>query len=219
MADRKKKNCQISHNRELTSKSSQLSALENSLSKVTRDKNSFFEQLQLRQAELESAQAHADTIQHQNTELEFQLREANDRLALVREEYAELQREAETRSREPTLSTEEIARMVSTTEAKYEARLAEMKRNITVLEKERHESEVDWSRKLKEKVQELEDLKRMLGSATRMRESEENMVASLKTELETAQETNSSLQQEVARLTLLKGQIDELEASIDFTSY
>ena len=185
---------------------------------MTRDKNSFFEQLQLRQSDLESAQAHADTVQHQNTELEFQLREANDRLALVREEYAELQREAETRSREPTLSTEEIARMVSTTEAKYEARLAEVKRNIAVLEKERHDSEVDWSKKLKEKVRELEDLKRMLGSATRMRESEENMVASLKTELETAQETNTSLRQEVAQLTLLKGQIEELEASVSFAT-
>jgi len=181
---------------------------------VTRDKNAFFEQLQLRQAELESSQAHADTMQHQNTELEFQLREANDRLALVKEEYAELQREAETQSREPTVSSEEIARMVSATEVKYEARLAEMKRNVSVLEKERHESEVDWSKKLKEKVRELEDLKRVLGSATRMRESEDNLVANLKTELDAAQEANSSLRREVAELTLLKGQIEELEASL-----
>jgi chromosome segregation ATPase len=183
---------------------------------VARDKNTFFEQLQLRQAELESAQAHADTLQHQNTELEFQLRETNDRLALVREEYAELQREAESRSREPTVSAEEIARMVSTTEAKYEARLTEMKRKVSVLEKERHESEADWSRKLKEKVGELDDLKSMLGSATRMRESEENTVASLKTGLESALDTNKSLRREIAELTLLKGQIEELQVSSDF---
>jgi len=72
---------------------------------------------------------------------------------------------------------------------------------------------VDWSRKLKEKVRELEDLKSVLGSATRMRESEENMVANLKIELEAAQETNRSLRREMAELTLLKEQIEELERS------
>jgi chromosome segregation ATPase len=207
---------QTSYNKELVSKSSHISTLENSLDKLSRDKTIFFDQLQLRQAELESAQAHARTLQHQHTELEFQLLEANDRLALVREEYAELQREMESRSREPAVSAEEIARAVSATEVKYEARLAEMKRNILVLEKERHESEVDWSRKLKEKLRELEDLKRMLGSATRMQESEETMVADLKAELEAGRETNNALRREVAELALLKGQIDELEASGGF---
>lgn len=211
IADRKLK--QTSHNEELASKSSRISTLENSLHNVTRDKNAFFDQLQLRQAELESTQAHADMVQHQNTELEFQLREANDRFALVREEYSELQRETESRSREPTVSAEEIARVVSATEVKYEVKLSEIKRNISVLEQERHESEVDWSRKLTEKVRELENLKKMLGSATRMRENDEKMIANLKTELEAAQETNKGLRREVAGLTLLKGQIEELEAS------
>lgn len=135
---------------------------------------------------------------------------------MVREEYSEFQRETESRSREPTLSAEEIARVVSAVEVKYEVKLAEIKRNILVLEQERHESEVDWSRKLTEKVRELEDLKKMLGSATRMRESEEKMVANLKTELEAAQEMNKGLRREVAGLTLLKGQIEELEASGGF---
>jgi chromosome segregation ATPase len=207
---------QTSYNKELTSKSSQISTLENSLNNITRDKNNFFDQLQLRQGELESAQAHADTIQHQNTELEFQLREANDRFALVREEYSELQREMESRSREPTVSADEIARVVSAMEVKYEARLAEVKRNISLLEQEHHESEVDWSKKLTEKVREVENLKKILGSATRMREKEERMVADVKTELEAAQETNEVLRREAAELTLLKGQIVELEARHGF---
>jgi len=101
--------------------------------------------------------------------------------------------------------------MVSAVEAKYEARLTEMKRNISVLEKERHDSETDWSKKLREKVKELEDLKRLLGSATSLRENEETMVASLKAELGTVQKTNLSLQREVEELPILKERIQELQ--------
>jgi len=150
-------------------------------------------------------------LQHQNTEFQFQLREANDRLALLKEEYAELLRESESRSREPTTSPDEIARMVSAAEAKYESRISEMKRNISVLEKERSESEADWSRKLKEKVKELDDIKRILGSAARTRENEENMVANLKEELAKAQEANKALQRETAELPILREQLLELE--------
>jgi len=130
---------------------------------------------------------------------------------LLKEEYAELLRESESRSREPTTSPDEIARMVSAAEAKYESRISEMKRNISVLEKERSESEADWSRKLKEKVKELDDIKRILGSAARTRENEENMVANLREELAKAQEANKALQRETAELPILREQLLELE--------
>ena len=184
--------------------------MESSLNNATRDKNTFFEQLQLRQAEAESAQSHLESLEHQNTELQFQLRESNDRLALLREECAELARE---RVRDPINSADEIARMVSVTEGKYEAKLAELKRNLAITEKERYESEVDWSRKLKEKVKDLEDLKRVLGSATKTRENDENFVAELKTQVSEAQDTIRTLQQQNSELPLLRDKIQELEVS------
>ncbi|KAF8168038.1 hypothetical protein B0H34DRAFT_804053 [Crassisporium funariophilum] len=202
------------YTKEISTKSLQIAALENSLNKVTRDKNAFFDSLQQRQAELESAQAHLESLEHQNTELQFQLRESNDRLALLREETNELVREQENRSRDPVTSADEVARMVSATEAKYEARLAEMKRNLAVLEKERYESEADWSRKLKEKVKDLEDLKRVLGSASKSRETDENMVADLKSELARARESVQALKQQASEIPRLQDQLDELEKSL-----
>ncbi|KAJ3502953.1 hypothetical protein NLJ89_g8655 [Agrocybe chaxingu] len=201
------------YTKELTAKTSQISTLEISLNNVSRDKNAFFDQLQLRQAEVESAQGHLESLEHQNTEFQFQLRESNDRLALLKEEYAELLRESESRSREPTTSADEVARMISATETKYEARIAEMKRNISVLEKERYESEADWSRKLKEKVKDLEEMKRILGTATRSRENEENLIAELKAELAKAQETSKALQHQAAELPILREQVQELQKS------
>ena len=183
------------------------------MNNATRDKNAFFDQLQLRQAEVESAQAHLELLEHQNTELQFQLRESNDRITLLREECAELAREQENRIRDPVHSADEIARMVSATEVKYEAKLAELKRNLTTVEKERYESEADWSRKLKEKVKDLEDLKRVLGSATKTRENDENFVAELKAQLSEAQDTNQTLQRQNSELPLLRDQIQELEVS------
>ncbi|KDR85056.1 hypothetical protein GALMADRAFT_52408, partial [Galerina marginata CBS 339.88] len=201
------------HAKALDAKASQITTLENSLNNVTRDKNAFFDQLQLRQAEVESAQAHLESLQHENTEFQFQLRESNDRLALLKEEYQELLREHDTRSRDPVPSADEIARMVSAAEAKYEVKLAEMKRNIAILEKERYDAEADWSRKLKEKMKDLEDLKRAVGSATRTREAEENVVARLEAELVQAMETSKNLERQASELPHLREQIHELQRS------
>lgn len=187
--------------------------MENSLNNATKDKNAFFDQLQLRQAEVESAQAHLESLEHQNTEFQFQLRESNDRIALLREECAELAREQENRVRDPVHSADEIAHMVSATELKYEGKLAELKRNLAIIEKERYESEADWSRKLKEKVKDFEDLKRALGSVTKTRENDENIVAELKVQLSQAQGTIRTLQQQNSELPLLHDQIQELGVS------
>lgn len=104
--------------------------------------------------------------------------------------------------------------MVSATEAKYEAKLAEMKRNIAILEKERAEGEADWSKKLKEKVKDLDDVKRILGSAAKNREADENAVAGLKADLAQAKETTQKLQRQVIELPLLHEQIQELQVCI-----
>ncbi|RXW23492.1 hypothetical protein EST38_g2394, partial [Candolleomyces aberdarensis] len=200
-----------SHSKELAAKSSQISTLENSLNNVTRDKNVFFEQLQVKQAETESAQSHLENLQHQNTELEYQLHEANDRLGLIREEYSDYQREQEARAREPVTSASDIAQMVSATESKYELRLAEMKRSVTVLEKERSESEANWSRKLKEKVKELEELKAVLGSAAKSREQDINVVEQLKADLGRAREEVRILKEQLLDVPALQDKIQDLK--------
>lgn len=184
---------------------------------VTRDKNVFFEQLQIKQAETESAQSHLESLQHQNAELEFQLREANDRLALLREEYADYQREQEAATaRESVTSAADVAQMIAATSAKYEARLAEQQRNIGVLEKERSESEANWARKLKEKVRELDELKRVLGSAAKSKEEDVSMVERLKADLGRAREEVRILKEQLLDVPVLNEKIQDLKVSSCF---
>jgi chromosome segregation ATPase len=130
---------------------------------------------------------------------------------LLKEECTELAREQETRSRDSVTSPDEVARLVSATEGRYEARLAEMKRNVSILEKERYESEADWSRKLKEKVKDLEDLKSVLGSATKTRQDDENVVATLNEQLTQAEEKVRTLDLQASEVPRLRAHIQELE--------
>jgi chromosome segregation ATPase len=189
------------HNKEIASKNSHISTLETSLNAVTRDKNTFFEQLQLRQAETESAQSHLESIQHQNTELQYQLREANDRVNLLKEDLNELQREQELRAREPSTSAENIAHLLASTESKYEAKVAELKGTNATLEKERNESEAEWSRKLKDRGAEIQELKRLLGNSAKSQEKEEETITTLKAELQHKHGEIESLGHQLAELS------------------
>ncbi|KAJ3568074.1 hypothetical protein NP233_g5956 [Leucocoprinus birnbaumii] len=201
------------HNKEIASKNSHISTLETSLNSVTRDKNAFFEQLQLRQAETESAQSLLESIQHQNTELQYQLREANDRVNLLKEDLNEMQRDQELRAREPTTSAENIAQLLASTESKYEAKFAELKRINATLERERNESEAEWSRKLKERGGEVEELKRLLGNSAKSQEREEETVAELKVELQRKHEEVKALESQLADLSKACSRLESSNAS------
>jgi hypothetical protein len=178
--------------------------LDASVNNLSKENRTFFEQLQIRQAELESSQHHVGTLQSQNTELQFQLREARDRVTLLAEEISDLRGEQDMRPQGPGVTQEEI---ISTMEAKYEAKLAEIKRNLVLVEKERTESEADWSRKLCEKSKETDELKMILQSSAKLREEKESTTGVLKGEIEklTAEVQNhqrhaSELQLQVDRM-------------------
>ncbi|KAL0580384.1 hypothetical protein V5O48_001629 [Marasmius crinis-equi] len=199
------------HAKELSQKASQLSGMEDKVQALTRDKNEFFDQLQLRQAEMESYQSRADSLQSENVELTHQLRELEDRLALVREELAESRREQERQSREDFGNTEETARLLSAMEAKYEARLSDLKRIVSNLEKERTESEAEWVRKVREKNKEVEELKGKLGSASRLKEQDEGVVDTLKADIERLEEDLRSKESSTKKSEALLLQIKENE--------
>ncbi|KAJ7181737.1 hypothetical protein C8R43DRAFT_1055509 [Mycena crocata] len=202
-----------SHAKDVTTLASRVSSLELNLTNLTNDKNAFFDQLQMRQAELESAQSHLDSLQSQNTELQYQLRESEERFALLNDDITEARREQESRSREPTTSAEDVARLLSATEAKYESKLADLRKNLGAVEKERNESEAQWSRKLRDKVHENDDLRQVLGSATKNRELDEGLVEKLKDQIKLLQEEVRLHQAETAQLRAQSLTLEDAESS------
>ncbi|KAJ6575196.1 hypothetical protein B0H19DRAFT_1208639 [Mycena capillaripes] len=202
-----------SHSKELVNLTSRISTLDSTLKSLTNDKNAFFDQLQLRQAELESAQLHLDSLQSQNTELQYQLRESEERFALLNDDITEVRREQDSRAREPTTSAEDVARLLSAAEAKYETKLADLKKNLSVVEKERNESEAQWSRKLRDKVRENDELRQVIGSATKNRELDEGVVDKLKDQIRLLQEEVRLHQVEAAKLRVQAVSLEDVESS------
>lgn len=80
-------------------------------------------------------------------------------------------------------SAEDVARLLSSAEAKYEAKIAELRRQLAAVEAERDEVEVEWSRKLDARAREVERLRAAVDSSARTRQSEEDVVEGLRAEI------------------------------------
>jgi chromosome segregation ATPase len=210
---------QNAHVKELAAKNSQITSLGNSVNALSREKNSIFDQLQLRQAELESSQFHSQSLQSQNTELQYQLREYQDRIVVLNEELAETRREQDGKVRAPTTSAEDVARLLSAAEAKHEFKIDELRRNLAAVEKERNECEADWSRKLREKTRETDELKRVLQSSAKTRDEKEGVVGSLRAEVDRLREEVTSYQRQVSGLQLRADNIKDIEVGSFVTDH
>ncbi|KAG8903842.1 hypothetical protein FRB99_002657 [Tulasnella sp. 403] len=226
------------HTKELGAKTTRISQLEATIRTLTQEKDSLFDQMQLRQAELESSQSHLETMTNQNSELQYQLREANDRIAVLSEEVFDARRLSANESPHPHLRTHdatayppspshdspaELARLLSEAEGKYEARLSDLRSKIRILEKERNESEEEWAKNVAERGKEIERLKKVMGEreqewklkASAWEESEtrigvlENGVRELKIEKETVGEAVEKFRREVERLKEVEAALSE----------
>ncbi|THH20641.1 hypothetical protein EW146_g766 [Bondarzewia mesenterica] len=177
-----------SHDRIVDAKNGRIVALENSVQSLSAEKDSLFDQLQLRQGELESSQSHLEVLQSQTTELQYQLRECNDRISLLTEELAEVRRDQELKARGSSSSAEEVARLLSSAEAKYEAKIFDFRRKLSAVEAERSEIEAEWSRKLEEKAKEADRLRGAIDFSARNQQVKEDVVGELKAEIEKLKE-------------------------------
>ena len=107
-------------------------------------------------------------------------------------------------------SATDAGRLLSEQQSKYEAKLSDLRRALNLAEKERNDVESEWSKKLKEKVRELEDMRNVIGSATTAKEKDEGVVESL-------QEKMKFLNEEVAKIReqerAARKQIEEMAAN------
>ncbi|OSX67427.1 hypothetical protein POSPLADRAFT_1127844 [Postia placenta MAD-698-R-SB12] len=194
-----------SHARELESKSSRVSELQTTVRTLEGEKDEFFDQLQLRQAELESSRSRLETMESQTTEYQYQLHEAQERIALLSEELADARREHESRALSTGPSAQEVTRLLSAAEVKYESRISDLRKRLSAVERERDEGEAEWSHKLSEKMRDLESLKAVLNSSAKSREEESESANSLREEIDALK---AELQAYQARILELKAQVD-----------
>ncbi len=165
----------------------------------------------MRQAELESSQSTLESLQGQNTELQYQLREATDRIALLQEEFSDARREQDLKVQSPGPSTEEVTRLLAAAESKYEAKLSDLRRRLAEAERERDEGEAHWSKKLAERAREVESLKAVVNSSQKSKDAESESAQALKDEIQALQSEIRSYQKQITDLHAQLGKTAEVE--------
>jgi hypothetical protein len=151
-----------SHSKELSTKSTRITSLESSLRSLNEEKDSLFDQLQLRQAELESSQTHLEALENQNKELKLELKEVEERLE-ARGDSENMNGVGGVMG----IGGVDVGRLIADSEAKAEAKVSELRTKLRSLEKERDEAESEWSRNLQSSGREVERLRKELGNVER----------------------------------------------------
>ncbi|KAI0313730.1 hypothetical protein OF83DRAFT_1086136 [Amylostereum chailletii] len=190
------------HDQVVAAKNTRISGLEYSVQTLSSEKNSLFDQVQLRQAEVESSQSHLEVLQSQNTEFQYQLRELDDRVALLTEELGEARRDQSSRTRSPVNPAEDVARLLANAESRHETKLAELRRKLTAVEAERTEVEADWSRKLDEKVKEAEKWRHAVESSSKNQQVHDGAVEELREEIDRLKQEARTYRNQVMQLQL-----------------
>lgn len=160
----------------------------------------------MRQAELESSNTHLETLQSQTTEYQYQIRELNDRVVLLEGELTDAQRDANP-ANGAGMPAEEVARLISAAEAKYEARVAELRGQLEMIEKERNEADAEWNSKVAAKALEVEELKKVVGKSQKSEVDHEVVeeklrgdIAALKEEMKVYQRQQIEFQRQVEKI-------------------
>lgn len=119
-----------------------------------------------------------EEMQTKSKELEFQLREANERCSLLEDSMrddvvrrgqsvglTETRTDSLSPTRNSTLSGAgpmEIQRLLAESESRAESKLSDLRARIRALECERNELEEEWAGKMQERVKELEKMRGVL---------------------------------------------------------
>ncbi|KAI9508782.1 hypothetical protein F5148DRAFT_1299180 [Russula earlei] len=189
-----------SHEYVMTQMDAQVNRLERSIQSLSTEKDNLFDQLQMRQAEVESAQSHLEVLQSQNTELQYQVRENDGRITLLNEELSDLRQAQYFGTSDPSTSPEEVAKLLAAAEARHETKLSVLKQKLASMEAERIEVEAEWRRKVETKVQEAQKWKSLVDSTSQSRQSDDDRTQELQAEVERLQSAARAHDREVSQL-------------------
>ena len=150
-----------------------------------------------------------EVLQSQNTELQYQVREKDGRIALLNEELSDSRQEQHFGVSDASTSPEEVAKLLAAAESRHEAKLSALKQRLASMEAERVEVEAEWRRKVEAKLQEAQRWKSMVDTASQNRQDDDDRTQGLQVEVErlrlatrTHEYDISQLGRQIERMTL-----------------
>ncbi len=129
--------------------------------------------MQTKQDEVDRCRAETEAAESNRKELAYQLKEAQDRVALLGEELASASRSQggfKALSSEPAggdsdpnaITPADLSRLLAEAQAKSEAKLSELRHQINRLERDRGEMEEESAKHLQDRAKELERLRTII---------------------------------------------------------
>ncbi|GEM09489.1 viral A-type inclusion protein repeat containing protein [Rhodotorula toruloides] len=189
--------------KELATKDARIKQLETTVRELSTARDSIFDQLQLRQAEIESSETNQEALKTRAAELEYELREAKDRIAAMQDELDSVRRHRQDSARDEGTTR----RLLEEAEARHAVKVCDLEARAAQLEKDRRETEDEMGRNLQERLKEVERLRAALAQKdVDFAESVQNRQKREK-EIEEAQKARADLE---ARLKKVEAALDRV---------
>ena len=138
--------------------------------------------------------------------MQYRLRESKDRLISINQELIEARQDQANLTSDAMTSPEEVARLLSAMEGRYESKIADLQRDINHAERERDSGEAEWNRKFNEKARELENLRRALEISSKSKQKNDEADIALKEEI---QQLKEQLRLNLNQISALQAQCDK----------
>lgn len=187
------------HTRELQLRDARINTLETSLRDLRREKDNVFEQLQSKQAEVESATSSQERVQVAYDEMQYELRESRDRVSALQEEVLSFKKARLDQTRDEGHTRRLLAELESSNADKIQT----FEDRIRTLEKERLDIEEGMTKKLQEKLREVEKLRREIERRDAENSEETQRREERQQRIERAEKQNLALQDKVNALDML----------------
>lgn len=189
--------------KELAAKDARIKQLETTVRELTTARDSVFDQLQLRQAEIESSETNQEALKTRAAELEYELSETKDRIAAMQDELESARRHHQDSNRDEGTTR----RLLEEAEARHAVKVRDLEARAAQLEKDRRETEDEMGRNLQERLKEVERLRAALAQKdVDFAESVQNRQKREK-EIEEAQKARADLE---ARLKKVEAALDRV---------
>ncbi|KAL7341974.1 hypothetical protein BJY59DRAFT_31307 [Rhodotorula toruloides] len=189
--------------KELAAKDARIKQLETTVRELTTARDSVFDQLQLRQAEIESSETNQEALKTRAAELEYELSETKDRIAAMQDELDSVRRHRQDSARDEGTTR----RLLEEAEARHAIKVRDLEARAAQLEKDRRETEDEMGRNLQERLKEVERLRAALAQKdVDFAESVQNRQKREK-EIEEAQKARADLE---ARLKKVEAALDRV---------
>ncbi|BGP29884.1 hypothetical protein JCM10296v2_001633 [Rhodotorula toruloides] len=189
--------------KELAAKDARIKQLEMTVRELTTARDLVFDQLQLRQAEIESSETNQEALKTRAAELEYELSETKDRIAAMQDELDSVRRHRQDSARDEGTTR----RLLEEAEARHAIKVRDLETRAAQLEKDRRETEDEMGRNLQERLKEVERLRAALAQKdVDFAESVQNRQKREK-EIEEAQKAKADLE---ARLKKVEAALDRV---------